>query len=263
MDAVITIDVERLYPGAEKGTYQFLSLLHNSGIKGTFFITGDVISNCPEIVNQIVKAGHEIASHGFSHPGYPDNFQLPYLMDLSLDEAREEIRRSKQIFGQYGYNARGFRAPGFRIKKEFLNIVGQYFEYDSSIVNSFFPGDKYKRLPRVPSKIGNVLEIPVSNLNFCRIPLGTPYFLTLGSVWLIKLLKWLGTTNPIILYFHCFDLVGLNNQALPHSRFKKKWYFEKCGPENIYFFESLFSFLLERGISFRTCQEISEDLKEA
>ena len=261
MEVVITIDIERLYENSEQGTYCFLRLLKEYEIKGTFFITGDIMHNHPELVEKVAVAQHEIASHGYTHPGHADRFQLPYLTDMRLKEAIKEIERSKQIFEESGYRVYGFRSPGFRINKPIQKLIGQYFEYDSSMINFISPSAKYKRVSRVPFIIENTVEIPVSNLNILRIPLGTPYFLCLGAHLLTKFLDLLGPPSPIIMYFHCFDLVKLEHNCLPHSCLKKKYYFEHCGPKNIPFFKTLFSYFYGKEATFKTCREISKSLK--
>jgi len=260
MDVAITIDIERLYENAEQGTYRFLTLLKEYDIKATFFITGDVMRNCPQIVEEVAIDEHEVASHGYTHPGHTDRFQLPYLTDLEIEEARYEIERSKQVFEEAGHRVYGFRSPGFRINRTLQRLIGQYFRYDSSIINCVFPGIKYKRASRVPKKMRNVIEVPVSNLNAVRLPLGSPYFLCLGAPLLTKCLDLIGTSSPIVFYFHCFDLVKLRHESLPHSWLKKKYYFDQCGPENIRFFKTLFLYFKNRSAIFKTCREISEDL---
>jgi peptidoglycan/xylan/chitin deacetylase (PgdA/CDA1 family) len=262
MEVAITIDVERLYENSEQGTYGFLRLLEEYKIRATFFVTGDIMRNQSGLVSDIARDHHEIASHGYTHPGFIDQFKLPYLTEFGPEGARREIERSREIFEEFGHRVYGYRSPGFRISGPMQRVIGQYFEYDSSIVNSLFRSRKYKRLSRVPTVIENSVEIPVSNLDVLRIPLGSPYFLRIGSKWLMKCLDFLRPRDPTILYFHCFDLVKLRYDCLPHSWLKKRYYFKKCGPENIDFFAALFSYFKKRGSRFKTCHEISQDMKK-
>ena len=88
---MITIDVERLYQDAEKGVYEFLPILDEYSVKATFFLTCDVLTNCPDIAKDVLSCGHEVACHGFHHPGYSDNYTLPYLAELPEDEIDREL----------------------------------------------------------------------------------------------------------------------------------------------------------------------------
>ena len=57
-------------------------------VKATFFILGYIAETNPEIIEEIAKAGHEIASHGYYHqPVY----------SLSPEQFREDVLRSKQV----------------------------------------------------------------------------------------------------------------------------------------------------------------------
>jgi polysaccharide deacetylase family protein (PEP-CTERM system associated) len=69
----------------EANTDRLLQLFSDRNVKATFFTLGWVAERSPELVRRIQSAGHEIASHGYSH-------QLVY--DQSRDVFREETRRS-------------------------------------------------------------------------------------------------------------------------------------------------------------------------
>lgn len=53
-------------PAAES-TPHFLDLLADCGVKATFFVVGERISQAPDVVARIVDEGHEIALHGWRH----------------------------------------------------------------------------------------------------------------------------------------------------------------------------------------------------
>lgn len=52
-------------------TLQVLDILEEECLKATFFMLGRKVSQHPEMVDQIVKAGHSVGSHTFSHPRLP------------------------------------------------------------------------------------------------------------------------------------------------------------------------------------------------
>jgi carboxymethylenebutenolidase len=72
----------------EANTHRLLELLDRHNTRATFFTLGWVAEKSPQLVRDIQKAGHEVASHGYSH-------QLIY--NQTPEVFREETRRSKQI----------------------------------------------------------------------------------------------------------------------------------------------------------------------
>ncbi|NTV47708.1 MAG: polysaccharide deacetylase family protein, partial [Chlorobiales bacterium] len=101
---VITIDVEDWYHVCGSGRVipvppreswrvrlnlkKILDLLAVHGQKGTFFILGSVAENDPDLAAMICSAGHEIASHGYSHSLVPN---------MTPQQFRDELQRTEQI----------------------------------------------------------------------------------------------------------------------------------------------------------------------
>ena len=258
---ILTIDVERLGGYGEEGVYRFLKILSEYQIKATFFITGDFLENCFDAVKAIKEEGHEIASHGFSHPTNKTINKYRFISHLDSEEVEEEINRSKQMFADRKIDVKGFRAPFFKIRHENLDIIGRHFFYDSSVCNFIFSFDRYTNIAKTVTKIGTVIELPVSSLNIVKIPLGTPAFFAPGINLLEKAIKVFGTQNPLIFYCHVFDLVDLNIAELNISRWKKKWYYSKCGPLQTEFFESFLSHLKSNDTTFLRCIDFVEEFK--
>ena len=48
-------------------TRQILGLLEGSGHKATFFVVGRKVEQYPDVVRELVEAGHGVALHGYSH----------------------------------------------------------------------------------------------------------------------------------------------------------------------------------------------------
>jgi polysaccharide deacetylase family protein (PEP-CTERM system associated) len=130
---------------------------------GTFFILGWVAERFPDLVAKIDKAGHEVASHGYSH-------QLIY--SQSREVFKEETLRSKAVLENItGKKVRGYRAASYSITDRSLwafdTLIEAGFEYDSSV----FPvrHDVYgiKDFPKDPhiykgSDSGTIVEFPIS-----------------------------------------------------------------------------------------------------
>ena len=94
----------------EANTQRILSLLDRHKARATFFTLGWVAEKSPELVREIQKAGHEVASHGYSH-------QLIY--NQTPEVFREETRRSKQILEDIiGEPVTGYRAASYSITNQ-------------------------------------------------------------------------------------------------------------------------------------------------
>ena len=61
-----------------------------------------IASMQPDLVREIVKEGHEIASHGYNHVRYPS---------LTPEGRERDLRLSLQTFRHIGIKIEGFRAP--------------------------------------------------------------------------------------------------------------------------------------------------------
>src|SRR5690606_35897019 len=98
------------------------------GTRATFFVLGWVAERSPALVRRIAAAGHEVASHGWSH-------ELIYRQTREV--FREETLRSKQLLEDLlGISVRGYRAASFSITPRSLwaldVLIELGFEYDSS-----------------------------------------------------------------------------------------------------------------------------------
>ncbi|MEW8431955.1 MAG: polysaccharide deacetylase family protein, partial [gamma proteobacterium symbiont of Ctena orbiculata] len=51
----------------ERNTHKLLEIFAQYNTKGTFFVLGWIAERFPNLINEIEQAGHEIASHGYSH----------------------------------------------------------------------------------------------------------------------------------------------------------------------------------------------------
>ena len=106
-----------------------LEFLHAWGVKGTFFVLGQVADLLPDMVRTIVQEGHEIASHSFEHVR---------LYNMSREQIHETLTRSRKILEDVsGMHVQGFRAPDFSINDRTLHILDMIqeagYRYDSSL----------------------------------------------------------------------------------------------------------------------------------
>ena len=97
--------------------HRLLDLLAGTNARGTFFVLGWVAERLPELVRDIARAGHEIASHGWSHTPIH-----------TLGEAAffDEVSRSRTLLEQLsGQPVIGYRAPTFSVTRRSLWALRQ------------------------------------------------------------------------------------------------------------------------------------------
>ncbi len=106
---------------------RILGFLADRGIHATFFVVAQDLAKEPEWGRALVEAGHEVASHSFSHP--------KQLSRLSGPALRDEVRRSKETIETIiGRPVFGFRAPGYTLSTEIFEALDEAgYLYDSSL----------------------------------------------------------------------------------------------------------------------------------
>ena len=58
---------DRCESRVESATLRLLDLFGRAGVEATFFVLGWVAERFPDLVREIERRGHEVASHGYSH----------------------------------------------------------------------------------------------------------------------------------------------------------------------------------------------------
>ncbi|ABR48818.1 polysaccharide deacetylase [Alkaliphilus metalliredigens QYMF] len=71
---------------------EMLRVLEEKDVKITFFVTGRWAKSFPSEFQEIIKAGHEIGSHGYHHSDYSK---------LSLQENKRQIQDSEEVIMKY------------------------------------------------------------------------------------------------------------------------------------------------------------------
>lgn len=195
----------------EANTDRLLEMMAERNIQATFFTLGWVAERSPALVKRIRQAGHEVASHGYSH-------QLIYTQTPEV--FRAETRKSKAILEDIiGEPVNGYRAASYSITSESrwaLDILAEEgFTWDSSI----FPvhHDRYGMpgTPRWPHRLktdkGNELaEFPLSTLKLpgYTLPIAGGGYFRLFPYWFSQ---WgLGQINhqgqPFVFYLHPWEI---------------------------------------------------------
>ncbi len=191
-----TVDVEPDCPpflsgfrGIDHGLPRLLDLLQRRDVPATFFTTGEVAERSPDVVQRIVRDGHELASHGMTHRPFTT---------LDRDTARDEIGRSAAVLRRFG-EVTSFRAPYLQFPAAYLPMLAHAgFTLDSS--QAKYKLAYYRDRDRAMDKPARVPASATSSV--LRLPgaIRTTY---------LRLLA-----NPIVLFVHPWEFVDLRRERL-------------------------------------------------
>jgi polysaccharide deacetylase family protein (PEP-CTERM system associated) len=163
-DAVLRKHWDRLEPRLEQSLDAVLDLFSKYEAKATFFVFGCIADRQPELVDKIIRRGHEIASRGY----WPRS-----LSGLDRIEFAEDLARTKEALEAAGSNRIvGYRSPAW-ISKDHLwmldVLIEQGYLYDSSINPILFrfmkdPLRWHLHQHWHPSKTAALWEVPISTV---------------------------------------------------------------------------------------------------
>jgi len=145
----------RRYP---ENTRKVLEFLGERGVRGTFFVVGEVAEAEPKLVQEISDHGHEIAFHSHSHRP---------LTKSNDRQFREDAEKGKTLLEDLvGRKVAGYRAPVFSLTPESRWAVEALwdlgFAYSSSVLGAANPLHGFPGAPATPFRWPNgLLEIPV------------------------------------------------------------------------------------------------------
>ncbi|MBE9535135.1 MAG: polysaccharide deacetylase family protein, partial [Proteobacteria bacterium] len=110
---------------------------HNQ-IRATFFVLGWIAERLPNLVREIRKRGHEVASHGYYHN---------LCNHQSYEDLKTDLTDSKKLLEDIiSAPVYGYRAPSFAINEDILKVIEDCgYLYDSSY-NSFSMHGRYGQL---------------------------------------------------------------------------------------------------------------------
>jgi peptidoglycan/xylan/chitin deacetylase (PgdA/CDA1 family) len=90
----------------------------------TFFVTGARARQYPELISQILAAGHTIGNHSYDHD--------PLLALRSKGRVRSQIAKTQQFLGTHGVRPLAFRPPGGITSPR---LAGPLSDLDMFVVN--------------------------------------------------------------------------------------------------------------------------------
>ena len=197
----------------EKNTYRLLELFEQYQVKSTFFTLGWVAKRCPNLIQAIVKQGHELASHSYAHRR---------AFTQTQQEFREDLIKSKNILEDTsGQSIIGYRAPSFSINDTntwvYDILIELGFEYSSStypIEHDLYGVPDWPRFMYQRPEGNNgkgIIEIPVPTTreNEQNTGIGGGGYFRLYPYWLSKrrIDKYLkAEQQPYSFYFHPWEI---------------------------------------------------------
>jgi polysaccharide deacetylase family protein (PEP-CTERM system associated) len=188
-------------------THRLLDILDEAQTRATFFVVGVLAERFPDLVREVHRRGHEVASHTYTHRP---------IFTLSREAFREDVARSmQQLADLTGAPVRGFRAPEFSVGSldhwcfDVLAELG--FEYDSSV----FPVARLRygipNAPATPFRIktqsGSLWEFPLATWKWHgrQMPLaGGTYYRFLPSSVVHRAIRELDSASAVF-YFHPYE----------------------------------------------------------
>ncbi len=205
----------RFEPRIECNTHRTLDLLDEYGVKATFFVLGWVADEMPQVLRDIVRRGHEVASKGYFHRT---------IQEMNPGEFRLDLRRSCTAIEQAG----GTRVLGYRAARGHLGlrdlwaldvIAEEGLVYDSS----FYPRGRsvaaqpWRRFPFKHQHAGTELvELPLTtwDVNGWHVPIaGGAYLRHIPHRVMHRIIssRMRESDAPLVMYFHVWEL----DNALP------------------------------------------------
>lgn len=145
--------------GWKRGVWRVMEVLRRHEIRSTFFVPGKIVEAHPEEIEALLKDGHEIAHHSYTHR---------WIVTLSPEEEREEMERAQQaILRATGEAPRGWRSPAAEVTSVTMDLIKEYgFKYSSN----FFDDDAPYFL-KVRGETIDCVELPFRYINT-----DSPYF---------------------------------------------------------------------------------------
>jgi polysaccharide deacetylase family protein (PEP-CTERM system associated) len=194
-------------PRFEQNTLKTLDLLDEFGAKATFFVLGWIAEQNPQLLAEIVRRGHEVASRGFYHRS---------LKNLTREEFRIDTERTSEAIsratGQRVYGYRAAEKLGFGKQDWIFEVLAdEGFAYDSSFMPDRATPLQKHTAHQVHTNGRAMWEFPYSTINMGLgvLPIsGGNYFRQIPYTLMRRAVAGWGekTTAPFVSYFHVWEL---------------------------------------------------------
>jgi len=195
-----SFDPHRIY---DQALPMLLDLIETAGARATFFVVGQdaALDSCRRFCLLARSRGHEIGNHTFTHRG--DLYRLSF-----ADKEREIAACDEALSNLLGEPIRAFRAPGYYLDRDVLEILmARGYLYDSSVlpgvvnqlmgvvirwqsgraIDKTFGRRRYALASQAITRITSrkdpsrtILELPIATLPVARLPVHTTFVFLLG-----------------------------------------------------------------------------------
>ncbi len=203
-------DWESLPQRVERNTERTLEVFSDCGALATFFTLGWVAERHPRLIRRIVDAGHELASHGYSHVRVDDQ---------SEDEFRADAGRTRRLLEDIsGVAVKGYRAASFSIGHTtpwaHRILAEEGYGYSSSINpirHDHYGMPDAPRFAFRPDGDDGVIEFPMTTVRLFgrNLPCsGGGYFRLMPYTMFRSAVRRFNRVdaNPAIFYFHPWEI---------------------------------------------------------
>ncbi|OGR52251.1 MAG: hypothetical protein A3I11_05355 [Elusimicrobia bacterium RIFCSPLOWO2_02_FULL_39_32] len=85
--------------GPGESSLKVLELLDHYQVKATFFMNGDQVELRPELAKEVLKRGHEIGDHTYSHINFYA-YEKKFGLEKTKLKVKEEIQKSRDLIVQ-------------------------------------------------------------------------------------------------------------------------------------------------------------------
>lgn len=186
-----------------------LEIMDQEGIKGSFFVVGEIAEKLKKKLREMDRNGHDIACHNYVH--------LPPI-SMSLNDYKNQLMKSKeQLENILGHEVVGYRAPSFAIDDCHFDVMMKCgFQYDSSKLKpqksskyGFLSLKGFDEVFPCIFRSGGFTEFEVSTQKIFKMNmlLGGGYVRMLPWAfmkWMTN--RYLKTGQPYVMYIHPIDL---------------------------------------------------------
>jgi polysaccharide deacetylase family protein (PEP-CTERM system associated) len=192
----------------ERNVQRLLALFAEHEARATFFTLGWIAERYPQLVRDIVAAGHEVASHGYGHLRASEQ---------SRAELTQDVQRAKALLEDIGGRAViGYRAPSFSIGPTnpwaFDVLLEAGYVYSSSVYPVQHDHYGMPDAPRFPyAARPGLTEIPITTTRVMgrNLPAGGGGYFRLApyplSRWAVRRVNEIDR-RPAIFYMHPWEI---------------------------------------------------------
>lgn len=192
----------------ERNIHRILEILANHGAKATFFTLGWIAERYPNLIREIVKEGHELASHGYGHERASDQTEGAFFADIHLAKILLEDLSGREVLG--------YRAPSFSIGTgnlwAFDCLARAGYRYSSSIYPIKHDHYGMPDSPRFAYEVRpGLIEVPITTIRVFNKNLpssGGGYFRLLPyalSRWMLNHVNAAERESGVF-YFHPWEI---------------------------------------------------------